>query len=73
MAVYINDDNMAKNIKDMVGYINQYSYFSLEHMDYNNKISAGLKEGGYKTFETYIKIASRIIMYYENNYSYHLL
>lgn len=70
MAVYINDDNMAKNIKDMVGYINQYSYFSLEHMDYNNKISAGLKEGGYKTFETYIKIASRIIMYYENNYSY---
>ena len=70
MAVYINDNNMAKNIKDMVGYINQYSYFSLEHMDYNNKISAGLKEGGYKTFETYIKIASRIIMYYENNYSY---
>lgn len=70
MAIYINDDNVAKNIKDMVEYINKYSYFSLENIDYNNKISAGLKEGGYKTFDTYIKIASRIIMYYENNYSY---
>lgn len=70
MAIYINDDNVAKNIKYMVEYINKYSYFSLENIDYNNKISAGLKEGGYKTFDTYIKIASRIIMYYENNYSY---
>lgn len=69
MAVYINDDNVAKNIKEMVEYINHYSYFSTESMD-NNKISAGLKDGGYKTFETYIKIASRIIMYYENNYAY---
>lgn len=70
MAVYINDNNVAKNIKEMVEYINHYSYFSMESMDYNNKISAGLKDGGYKTFETYIKIASRIIMYYENNYAY---
>ena len=70
MAVYINDDNMAKNIKEMVGYINSCSYFSMESVDYHHKISAGLKDGGYKTFETYIKIASRIIMYYENNYAY---
>ena len=70
MAVYINDNNVAKNIKEMIEYINHYSYFSMESMDYNNKISAGLKDGGYKTFETYIKIASRIIMYYENNYAY---
>ena len=70
MAVYINDDNMAKNIKEMVGYINSCSYFSMDSVDYHHKISAGLKDGGYKTFETYIKIASRIIMYYENNYAY---